>query len=106
MPDTALLLMDFQVAVVERFADAAEPLLAAVDRAAVAARANGIPVVYVRVVFRHGAPEVSRNNRIFAALADSPTFAVDGAAAQIHPSMAPQPGDIVVDKKRVSAFAG
>lgn len=106
MPDTALLLMDFQVTVVERFADEAEPLLAGLSRAAAAARANRIPVVYVRVAFRAGAPEVSRNNRIFAALADSPTFAVGSAATQIHPSMAPQPGDIVVDKKRVSAFAG
>jgi nicotinamidase-related amidase len=50
--------------------------------------------------------EINRNNRIFAALADFPAFALDGAAAQIHPSLAPQRGDIVVDKKRVSAFAG
>lgn len=61
MPDTALLLMDFQAAIVERFAGVAEPLLSAVDRAAAAARANGILVVYVRVAFRPGAPEVDRN---------------------------------------------
>jgi nicotinamidase-related amidase len=106
MSDCALLIMDVQNSIVERFADGAPPLLAALGRAATAARANGIPVVYVQVAFRAGAPEINRNNRIFAALADSPTFAVDGAATQIHPSMAPQPGDIVVDKKRVSAFAG
>jgi nicotinamidase-related amidase len=106
MPDAALLLMDFQAAIVERFADVAESLLAGVDRAAAAARANGIPVVYVRVAFRPGAPEVDRNNRIFAALADSPAFVEDGPPTQIHPSLAPQPGDVVVDKKRVSAFAG
>jgi nicotinamidase-related amidase len=99
--------MDLQVAVVERFAEEAPPpLLAAVDRAATAARANGIPVVYVRVAFRPGAPEVDRNNRMFGALADSSAYVRDTPATQIHPSVAPQPGDVVVDKKRVSAFAG
>jgi nicotinamidase-related amidase len=106
MPDAALLLMDVQVSIVERFADGAEPLLAAINRAATAARANGIPVVYVRVAFRPGAPEVDPNNRIFAALAASAAFAEDAPGVQIHPAVAPQDGDIVVTKRRVSAFAG
>jgi nicotinamidase-related amidase len=106
MPDTALLLMDFQPPMVERFADDAEPLLVTVGRAAAAARANGLPVVHVRIAFRPGAPEVSPNNRIFTALADASAFLEDEPAAQIHPSLAPEPGDIVVTKKRVSAFAG
>ena len=106
MPDAALLLMDVQVSIVERFADGAEPLLAAINRAATAARANGIPVVYVRVAFRPGAPEVDPNNRIFAALAGSAAFAEDAPGVQIHPAVAPQDGDIVVTKRRVSAFAG
>ena len=106
MPDTALLLMDVQASIVERFADGAEPLLAAVNRAAAAARTNGIPVVYVRVAFRPGAPEVDPNNRIFAALAGSAAFAEDSPGVQIHPAVAPQDGDIVVTKRRVSAFAG
>ena len=72
MHETALLLMDFQAAIVERFAG----------------------------------PEVNRNNRVFAAVADSSAFVEDGAPAQIHASVAPRPGDVVVDKKRVSAFAG
>jgi nicotinamidase-related amidase len=45
MADSALLIMDIQNAVVERFADASPPLLAALGLAATAARANGIPVV-------------------------------------------------------------
>lgn len=84
----------------------APSLLEALGRAAAAARAGLIPVVYVRVVFRAGAPEVNRNNRIFGALANSATFVANGPATQIHPAVEPQPGDIVVDKKRVSAFAG
>ncbi len=104
--DAALLLMDVQVSIVERFADGAEPLLAAINRAATAARANGVPVVYVRVAFRPGAPEMDPNNRIFAALAGSAAFTEDAPGVQIHPAVAPRDGDIVVTKRRVSAFAG
>ena len=77
MPDTALLLMDFQPPMIERLADEAVPLLATVGRAARAARANGLPVVYVRIAFRPAAPEVSPNNRIFTALADASAFVKD-----------------------------
>jgi nicotinamidase-related amidase len=49
---------------------------------------------------------VSPNNRIFAALSDSSAFIEDAPAAHIHPAIAPQPGDIMVTKKRVSSFAG
>ena len=106
MPDSALLIMDVQNSIVERFADSAPSLLEALGQAAAAARARRIPVVYVRVAFRPGAPEVNRNNRIFGALAASSSFVANGSASQIHPAVEPQPGDIVVDKKRVSAFAG
>jgi nicotinamidase-related amidase len=106
MPDSALLIMDVQKSIVERFADSARSLLEALGRAIAAARGTRIPVVYVRVAFRAGAPEVNRNNRIFAALADSSAFVANGPASQSHPAFEPQPGDIVVEKKRVSAFAG
>lgn len=82
--------------------------LGAVDRATAAARSVGIPVIYVRIAFRPNVPEISRRNRSFAALADSPSFVMgeDDSATQIHPAVAPHPQDVVVLKKRVSAFAG
>ena len=52
-----------------------------------------------------GTPEVSPNNQIFSALPEG-SFAEDAPAAQIHQGVAPESGDIVVSKKRVSAFAG
>jgi nicotinamidase-related amidase len=42
VPDTALLIMDYQVSVVDRFGDAGESLLAVIDRAAAAARSAGL----------------------------------------------------------------
>jgi nicotinamidase-related amidase len=103
--DTALLVMDVQASIVQRVVGQAEELLAAMGRATAAARANGILVVYVRVAFRPGNPEVSANNRVFATLSDT-AFAEDAPATQFDPAAAPQAGDIVVTKKRVSAFAG
>ncbi|HEV2310293.1 MAG TPA: isochorismatase family cysteine hydrolase [Acidimicrobiia bacterium] len=106
MANEALLVMDVQQGIVERFAPRAEGLLDALERAIDAARQAWIPVVYVRIAFRPGAPEVSRRNRAFAAVAQASGFGDQDEATQIHARIAPQPGDVVVLKKRVSAFAG
>jgi nicotinamidase-related amidase len=102
---TALLVMDVQRTIVERFADD-DGLLDRTAEAIAAARANGIPVIYVRVAFRPGAPEVSPRNRAFAALRDAGGMDESSEATAIHPAVAPHPGDVVVTKRRVSAFAG
>jgi nicotinamidase-related amidase len=83
--------------------------VAALDRAVAAgaaARAHGVPVIYVRVAFREGCPEVSANNQAFSAIAGSGGFSLSDEPTQIHESLKPQPGDVVVLKKRVSAFTG
>ncbi|HEY7223969.1 MAG TPA: isochorismatase family cysteine hydrolase [Micromonosporaceae bacterium] len=106
MTTTALLAMDFQVGVVARYGDA----LTVVDRAAEAlgaARKHELSIVYVRVAFRAGYPEVSPNNKSFSSLvAAGAQFTVDDPATQIHPRLAPGADEPVVLKKRVSAFAG
>lgn len=100
------MIMDIQGAVVERLEDP-DSLLAAIKRALEHARATGDLVIYVRVAFRTGAPEVHRHNRLFSRLAESGDgFAEEDAATQIHPSVAPSATEIVVTKRRVSAFAG
>ncbi|MGH8996528.1 MAG: cysteine hydrolase family protein, partial [Acidimicrobiales bacterium] len=106
MANTALLVMDVQNGVVERFAQGSASLLGALGRATTASRSAGIRVIYVRVAFRPGTPEVSGANRAFAAIAGSGTMGDDDLATQIHPAVAPKPTDIVVLKKRVSAFVG
>jgi len=75
-------------------------------RVAAAAREAGVPVVYVRVAFRAGHPEVSPRNRAFGRLREAGAMGEDDAATAIHPALAPRAGDVVVTKKRVSAFAG
>lgn len=100
---TALLVMDVQNAIVERFGDSA--VLDRTVDAVAAARAAGIRVIYVRVAFRPGHLEVSPRNKSFSALREGGGLA-DEEATTIHPAVAPEAGDVVVTKRRVSAFAG
>ena len=103
----ALLVMDVQQGIVERYTgDGVPDLLERLAKGIGAARGAGVPVIYVRVAFREGYAEVSPRNRSFAALTESGGFTLDDASTQVHPEVAPQPGEPVVVKKRVSAFAG
>ena len=102
----ALLVMDLQNGIVGRVADQAEALLDTLEAVIASARDREMPVIFVRVAFRPGAPEVSPRNRSFAALGPSPTMDESSEATQIHPRLAPRPGDVLVTKRRVSAFTG
>jgi len=102
---TVLLVMDVQRGIVDRFGD--DPgYLTRLAQAIAAARAAGIPVIYVTIGFRPGHPELSPRNRTFAAAAASGAYVEGSPATEIHPAVAPAPGDVVVTKRRVSAFAG
>jgi nicotinamidase-related amidase len=102
---TALLVMDLQVGIVERYHESAR-CLAAAARALATARSIDLPILFVRIAFRSGYPEVSPRNRAFATVRAGETFTDASPATQIHPTVAPRPGEPVVLKKRVSAFAG
>ena len=103
MAKHALLVMDVQRVVVDRYPDPG--YLPRLSQAIGAARAGGLPVIYVVVGFRSGYPEISTRNKMFGPLARSGIVSSD-EATQVHPDVAPEPGDIVVTKRRVSAFAG
>jgi nicotinamidase-related amidase len=105
MDQTVLLVMDVQRGVVERFAED-RGYLERLSQAITAARGAGIPVVYVIVGFRPGHPEISARNRTFSAAAAAGQFVEGSPATEIHPAVAPAPGDLVVTKRRVSAFTG
>lgn len=106
MVDEALLVMDVQTEIVGRYGEEAQTLLLRINEATTAARSHGIPVIYVRIAFRDGAPEVSARNSSFAEAAKTGTRSELSPGTQIHPDIAPRENDIVVTKRRVSAFAG
>ena len=98
---TALLVMDVQSLTLERLKNKDE-YLAKVTAAVNVAHQRHIPVVYVVVGFRPGFPEVSSRNMRFQSLrASASAHLVDPS-----PAIAPIGDDIVVVKRRVSAFSG
>jgi nicotinamidase-related amidase len=105
MNATVLLVMDVQRGIVERFTGE-DGYLQRLQQAITAARGAGVPVIYVTVGFRPGYPEVSPRNRAFSGLVSSGRFAEGNPAAEIDAAVAPEPGDLVVTKRRVSAFTG
>ena len=104
---SALLVMDVQQGVVDRFTGDHD-YLERVARAIEAARGASVPVIYVRVAFRAGLPEVSPRNKAFSTIATTNRvgFSEADSATQIHEAVAPREGDVVVTKRRVSAFSG
>ena len=101
----ALLIMDVQNGIVDRFA-APDAYLDRVVAAQQRAEAAGLLVVLVRVAFGPGYPEVSRRNKSFSALRDRPGMTLGEPGVEPHERLLRGNGEVVVTKKRVSAFAG
>jgi nicotinamidase-related amidase len=98
---SALLVMDIQPGIIDRVPDPAAFLARAQD-AVRAARSHAVPVIHVVVGFRPGMPEVSAQNQSFSGLKQQPpAFIIDP-----QPVITPEGGDVVVTKRRVSAFTG
>jgi nicotinamidase-related amidase len=102
----ALLLMDLQRWIVDRYGAAGPAFADRVNLAAQAARRVGMPVMWVGMRFRPGHPELSPNSRMFAAVRSGGGPDDDPDAWRIHPAFGVAPGDLSVTKLRVSAFAG
>jgi len=97
--------MDMQNGIVSRFAEDGKVLLP-FQKAVAAARRHTIPVIFVRVAFREGYPEINSRNKTFSAISGLGGITVSDTATQIHESVQPLPNEPVVTKLRVSAFAG
>jgi nicotinamidase-related amidase len=108
MGKSALLVMDVQNGIVDRYtaAEAAnkalEPLVAAVR----SARMHDIPVIFVRVALRPGYPDISPNNLSFSSLRERGGMLETDGATQIWEGVRPEGDEVVVVKRRVSAFTG
>ncbi|MDQ0190322.1 cysteine hydrolase family protein [Alicyclobacillus cycloheptanicus] len=101
----ALLVMDLQNGIVSRFGGT-QTVLAPFLNAVEAARQHNIPVIFVRVGFREGYPEVSPRNKSFASVLESGGMTITDASTQIHEAFGRRPSEPIVTKYRVSAFAG
>jgi len=98
---SALLVMDVQPGIIERVPDSAS-FVARAESTVRSARSHGVPVIQVVVGFRPGMPEVSAHNQSFSSLKQQPpAFVIDPV-----PVLAPEGAEVVVTKRRVSAFTG
>lgn len=101
-----VLVMDMQNGIVARYQEAS-PILERVQQVLYTARAAKIPVIYTRVQFREGYPEISERNAMFGpAKREGKLYKASAPETEIHPDVAPQAGEWVIEKLRVSAFAG
>lgn len=102
---TALLVMDYQNAVVPLIANA-DALIARVAEVSESVRSAGGTIAYVRVGFTAqdiaAMPETSGMRTAIARRGDM--LAADAAATQVHDAIAPRDGEIVVRKTRVGPF--
>lgn len=103
--NTALLVMDMQAGILPNLPDSAS-LISNVSKAIAHARNRQIPVIYVVVGFRKGAPEIATNNKGFSASKERFTNVDPGTFMKIDPVIEPQPDEIIVVKRRISAFTG
>lgn len=102
----ALIVMDCQCAIIDGYVTDGAAFLDLAARTIAAARAVGVPVIYVIVAFRPGHPEIASDNRMFNPVRAGGLFLRDDAPFAIAPQIAPESGDIIVEKHRVSSFEG
>ncbi len=103
--NAALLVMDMQMSILGMVPNGTA-VIGNVAKAIESARSNNIPVIYVVLGFRPGAPEISANNKSFTA--NKPWFTSMSTAefTAIHPDLAPRNNECIVVKRRTSAFSG
>jgi nicotinamidase-related amidase len=105
MANSALLVMDVQRNVVG-IADDGSGYLGRLRRAIDGARAVGIPVIYVVMRLQASHPQAGARSKVIANVVRAGLFAEGARGTEIHPEVAPEPGDVVVTKRRASAFSG
>lgn len=103
--NTALLILDVQESIVKMLTDST-PFIKSIKKAIQTARNSKIPVIYVVVGFRKEYPDVSPNNKSFSVLKNGTQNLYTEEGIKVHASIAPEQGDVIITKKRVSAFTG
>lgn len=102
---TALLVMDMQCNVVDRLPAAAD-LPGRLAGAVSAARGADLPVIYVVAGYLPGYPEIGERSGTFRGVRDAGILTPGDPGARIHDDLPAEPDDVIVTKKRYSAFAG
>lgn len=100
---TAVLALDFQNDIVDATPDVAS-VLAQACRVLDAARRRGVAVVYVTVSFRADYADVPAASPLLQGVRQHGMLRAGTPGAAIHAALAPQPGELVVNKTSVDPF--
>ena len=103
--NTALLVMDMQSGILAMLPNSST-VMGNVAKAIAHARSKKIPVIYVVVGFRQGAPEINMNNKGFGPNKERFAGVDMSEFIKVHPDLAPLEGEVTVIKRRVCAFTG
>lgn len=103
---TALLVMDMQLGILGRLPQQGAEIVKKVAEAINAAREKNIPVIFVRLGFQKGLPEISAANKIFGSYKNQLINVDLNVFMQISPELGMNENDIIINKKRISAFSG
>ncbi|GAB3146455.1 cysteine hydrolase [Amycolatopsis stemonae] len=108
-PDrTAVLVIDMQNDFVEEGAPLEFPegrrVIPAIQRALDAARGRGMPVVYAAHVHRPGGVDQGIHRELYPPVAAGDALVDGERGGEIHPDLAPRPGEPVVKKHRYNSF--
>jgi nicotinamidase-related amidase len=101
---TAVLSLDIQEGIFG-FVPGATAMLPKAAQVVEAARKGGFHLFHVGIGFEPGYPEIAPTNKRFMMVKERGLFAKGSDSAKIHPSVF-KPGDTVIYKHRVGAFAG
>lgn len=104
MSKTALLVLTVQMYPIQEHGPAG--YVENLARALATARSNDIPVIFVKVEFRPGFPEISPANRVFSGFARDGVLLAGSPGVAFHPDISPLPDEVVVTKRRTSGFTG
>ncbi|KAJ5770466.1 uncharacterized protein N7511_002517 [Penicillium nucicola] len=105
MDKTVLLILDVQRGIVDQLENT-ESYLARLASALSAARKANIKVIHIVTGFRPGYPENNTNNSSVPAVAASGQYQQDSDSVKVHPAVAPTENEVVIMKRRISAFFG
>ncbi|MFI6294351.1 cysteine hydrolase family protein [Nonomuraea sp. NPDC050790] len=106
MTTTALIVGDLQAGIVDNYPFAAG-VLPVMEKVIPAARAAGVPVVFVRFGLRASGLDIGVGNGVVGGLHGVGTlFHEESPETQVHARIEPLPGEAVVLKRRASAFSG
>jgi len=103
---TAVVIMDYQNDIVGGYPeDVRNELLTRASKVLTTARREGIPVIYVVVRFREGYPEISSQDAARRGIRQTGRLVEGTPGAEILAEVAPQPGEVVVTKRRTGPFS-